>query len=81
MLNCGKVVYLKTSPQTLAQRLIHSPTERPLINGKTETELQQYITEKLTKRESFYNRADIMIDTEEYAIKDILHYIDEIINH
>ena len=41
MLACGKVVYLKTSPQTLARRLILSRTERPLIKGKTGNELQQ----------------------------------------
>ena len=63
MLACGKAVYLKTSPQALAQRLILSQDERPLIRGKTETELLQYITEQLSKREPVYNRADITIQT------------------
>ena len=61
MLSYGKVAYLKTSPQALAQRLIISQNERPLIKGKTETELLQYITEQLSKREPIYNRANIII--------------------
>jgi len=70
-----KVIYLKMSPQMLAQRLIRSRTERPLIKGKTETELIQYITEQLDKREHFYNRADIVIQTENYSLEEILELL------
>jgi len=63
MLACGKVAYLKTSPQKLAKRLIISQSERPLIKGKTETELKKYISEQLAIREKFYNRANITIET------------------
>jgi len=71
----NKVVYLKVSPQTLVQRLIHSYTERPLIKGKTETELLQYIKEQLAIREQFYNRADIVMQTEKYTIEEILQIL------
>jgi len=72
MLSCGKVVYLKILPQTLASRLIRSNTERPLINGKTENELQQYIMEKLAERESFYCRAHIIIQAENLSMDELL---------
>ena len=72
MLACGKVVYLKTSPQDLARRLLHSHTERPLIKGKTEKELQQYIIEKLAEREIFYNRAHITVQTENLMLEELL---------
>jgi len=72
MLSGGKVVYLKTSPQALARRLLRSHTERPLIKGKSETELQQYITTKLTEREPFYNRAHIIMETENISIEELL---------
>jgi len=72
MLSCGKVVYLKTSPQALARRLIRSHTERPLIKGKTENELQQYITEKLAEREPFYHRAHIVVQTESFTMEELL---------
>ena len=64
MLACGIVIYLKTSPENLTQRLIRSQNERPLIKGKSETELLQYIIEKLTEREQYYNCADIVVENE-----------------
>ena len=72
MLESGKVVYLKTSPQALARRLFRSHSERPLIKGKTEKELQQYIIEKLAEREPFYNRAHIIIQTENFSMEGLL---------
>ena len=72
MLACGKVVYLKTSPQALTRRLLHSPNERPLIKGKTEKELQQYIVDKLTEREPFYNRAHVVVPTETFSMETLL---------
>ena len=72
MLSGGKVVYLKTSPQALACRLFRSRTERPLIKGKTENELQQYIAEKLAEREPFYNRAHIVVQTENFSMEELL---------
>ena len=72
MLANGKVVYLKTSPQALAHRLVRSCTERPLIKGKTGIELRQYIEEKLTEREPFYSRAHIVVQTESFSMEKLL---------
>ena len=72
MLAGGKVVYLKTSPQALSRRLLRSHIERPLIKGKTEKELQQYIVEKLAEREPFYNRAHIVVQTEDFLMETLL---------
>ena len=72
MLASGKVVYLKTLPQTLTRRLLRSHIERPLIKGKTEQELQQYIVEKLTEREPFYHRAHVAIQTENFSMEAFL---------
>ena len=72
MLAGGKVVYLKTSPQALAHRILHAQNERPLIKGKTETELYQFIVEKLEERETFYNRAHIVVQTEFLLIEELL---------
>jgi len=72
MRSIGRVVYLKTSPQTLTRRLLRSHTERPLIMGKTERELQQYITEKLVEREPFYSRAHIAMQTEHFSMEKLM---------
>jgi shikimate kinase len=72
MLASGKVLYLRTSPQALTHRLFYSRTERPLITGKTEKELQQYIVEKLSEREPFYLRAHITVQTEKFSMEELL---------
>ena len=53
----GTTVYIKLSPSALKDRLIHSKTERPLIKGKSESQLLEFITELLHQREAFYNQA------------------------
>ena len=68
----GKVVYLKTSPQSLACRLQYSHNERPLIKGKTEAELEQYVVEKLNEREPFYSRAHIVVETDHFSMEELL---------
>jgi len=72
MLAGGKVVYLKTSPHALSRRLIRPHSVRPLIKGKTETELQQYIINKLDEREPVYNRAHIVVQTENFSMEKLL---------
>jgi len=72
----GKVVYLKTSPQALTHRLFCLHNERPLIKGKTEEELQQYIVEKLSEREPFYSRAHIIVQTENFSMEALLRLLE-----
>jgi shikimate kinase len=54
--------------------LLHSKTERPLIKGKSEEELIQFIHETLNKRDHYYKQADLIIDFD----RDLR--IDEVIN-
>jgi shikimate kinase len=49
----GLTVYLKMSPGALFHRLIYSKTSRPLLAGKTDVELMEYITESIREREYF----------------------------
>ena len=72
MLAGGKVIYLNTSPQALSRRLIRSHTERPLIKGKTEAELQAYILKQLSEREPVYARAHIVVQTESFSMDELL---------
>lgn len=57
----GISIYLKCSPEMLSDRLLNSKHKRPLIEGKNETELKDYIKTTLQKRELFYNQASIII--------------------
>ena len=58
----GTSVYIKLAPEVLLKRLLNSKTERPLIQGKTEKELLDFIHQKLGEREAFYNQATHTID-------------------
>jgi shikimate kinase len=58
----GKSLYLNGSPRILADRLMHSKTERPLIKGKTEPELVAFIAETLAKRSQWYTQADVVLN-------------------
>ena len=58
----GTTIYLKLSPDALKTRLIQSRTERPLIMGKSEPELLEFIKSLLKEREKFYNRAAHIVD-------------------
>lgn len=53
----GTTIYLELPPLALRERLMRSKTERPLIKGKSESELLEFITGKLSEREPFYKMA------------------------
>ena len=58
----GSTLYLKLTPQALKKRLMNSKTERPLIKGKSEAELLEFITNLLKEREEFYEKATHIVD-------------------
>ena len=57
----GITIFLDIHPEILANRLITSKTERPLIKGKSKIELEDFIAENLQKRRSFYEQSRITI--------------------
>lgn len=72
MLKQGNVVYLKTSPKTLVTRLAYSRTKRPLIEGMSKKELQEYVEKRLEEREPFYNMANVTMRTERFSMDALL---------
>ena len=58
----GPVVYLKATPEVLCKHLLMGKTERPLIKGKTPSELAAFITAQLEQREPFYAKATYTFD-------------------
>ncbi len=68
MKNCGKIIYLKVSPNTLYKRLRHK-TDRPIfrdlvLGNNSEEDFLFRIKDLLEKRRELYEEADIIIDTE-----------------
>ena len=58
----GESIYLKATPEVLAQHLKMRKVERPLLTGKTEEELLDYIRTSLKEREPFYLQAKHIVD-------------------
>ncbi len=62
MNSLADTVYLKAKPEVLAQHLRMGKGKRPLLEGKSPEELEDYIREMLVSREPFYNQAKHTID-------------------
>lgn len=58
----AETVYLKATPEVLAMHLSMGRTVRPLIVGKKDEELLQYIKESLEVREPYYSQAKHTLD-------------------
>jgi shikimate kinase len=71
----GIIVYLQLSPAALLRRLMDSPNERPLINGKTKEELLQYIQNLLDTRSEFYEQADLIIQASNLSSNQLIEKI------
>ncbi len=68
----GVTVYIKMSTGGLFHRLIYSKTTRPLLAGKTDVELMEFITESLKEREFFYSQAHFTFKGENLDVKELL---------
>lgn len=62
MNSLAETVYLKATPDVLAMHLRMGKGKRPLLEGKSPKELEDYIREMLVAREPFYTQAKHTID-------------------
>ena len=61
----GTSIYLRWKPEHLAKRLMLTDlTDRPVLQGRTEKELLEFIVPQLRAREPFYQRANHILDVE-----------------
>lgn len=61
MLQHGKCVWIKVSNEELFRRLKDTKDKRPLLRNLTDTELKDFIREKLEERMPYYSRAHLVI--------------------
>lgn len=67
----GKTIYLNINAKILADRLLKSKTERPLIKGKSREELIAFIDETLKKRNEFYAQAEYQITEPDFDLDEL----------
>jgi len=61
----GTSIYLRWKPEHLAKRLsLTDLSERPVLQGRTEKELLEFIAPQLQAREPFYSQAHHILDIE-----------------
>lgn len=68
----GFCVFLDIETRELADRLIKSKTERPLIKDKSPDQLVDFIEEMMKKRRPFYERARYVLKGKEIMPEDVI---------
>ena len=76
MNKAGLCVFLDVDTEELANRLIHSKTERPLIKGKSPDELVAFIDGMMQKRRPFYEKAKCILKGSEISPTQVINEID-----
>jgi len=76
----GISIYLKASNNCLFNRLKNEKQSRPLINNKTDEELEVYIKNELQNRSPFYNLANHTILVEDKSTEEVLREVNSLIS-
>jgi len=75
MLDTGLTIYLKLTPGELKSRLSDSRGDRPLIMNLDDENLMIFIEKKLSDREKWYDRSEIIIGGINTSIDQIVHLV------
>lgn len=74
LLKDAKVIFLDASAVTLAHRLKHDSTERPLVAALSDEELEAYIQRTVQLRRPWYERASLHVKSDG-AVETVLQTI------
>lgn len=72
----GICIFLDVEAEELANRLMQSKTERPLVKGKSPEELVGFIEGMLEKRRPFYEQASYQITGSNITVQEMLTRIE-----
>lgn len=75
----GITVFLKVSPQTSYNRLLHAKVKRPLIHDKTPEQMQEFIEQHYSKRMPFYSQALLTVKGEDFDVEAAVTALQEFI--
>lgn len=68
----GYVIYLNMHPYSILSRHKKSKRPRPLLQGKTDEELRDFLKESLKKRDFYYRQADLIVRAENIKVEEIV---------
>jgi len=75
MNNSGTTVYLEVDIPTLVDRLMHAKKDRPLIWGKSRSDLTVYAKELLSKRQADYEKAKYKVSGKNLKLDSIIELV------
>jgi len=75
----GIVVYIKSSPEAILERVKHSK-KRPLLENADENEMLRRISSLLAERSKDYEKADIVFERDGLSLEEIIRKLYEQIN-
>lgn len=77
MNEAGQTIYLKLTPNELATRLIKSNKKgtRPLLSGKSDNEILQFVIDSLAVREPFYSQSTCIFEAGNLDIEEKLELL------
>ena len=75
LINASTSVYLKTSVKVLYDRLKRQKQKRPLIKNIRTEDLQEFIAKHLFERSSYYEKAKVIVHTEEKEVYQVVNEI------
>ncbi len=79
MKEAGVSVYLKASPEALFSRLKIAKHQRPILTGKTDGELLEFIRKNLDARLSYYEQSTLVFNAEELDTENsVVKAVDEL---
>lgn len=76
----GLTLFLKVSPQTAYDRLLHAKVKRPLAVNKTPEELMTFVKACFAERLPYYEQAKMTIKGEDLDLQQVVTTIQGIIN-
>ena len=72
----GLTVFLRISQAAVVDRLLHAKRKRPLAEGKTESELTEFVNRHYTARLPFYEQAKITVKAENLDLENLIKQIE-----
>lgn len=73
----GATFFVKVSPTTAFNRIMNAKRKRPLVLGKTEDELRQYVENHYNSRLPFYEQAHFTVKGENVDFDEIMNLLSQ----
>ena len=72
----GLTVFMQISPKAAVDRVLHSHHKRPLVRGKSEEELMEFVNQHYAARLPFYEQAKITVKSENFDLEALMERIE-----